>query len=102
MSVDFKPSITSDIYAYVLKSSDEQAVQVMDTLMSTGGSNHNDNSVNEYKRAKEEMKRLGFTSYEEYMDYLEFARIKSKQVEKTLNVGQVNSPYSRSFYHKIY
>ncbi|MDE6407235.1 MAG: tyrosine-type recombinase/integrase [Anaeroplasmataceae bacterium] len=83
-----KPSTTSDIYAYVLKSSDTQAVQVMDTLISTGGSNHDD-SVNEYKKAKEEMKRLGLTSYEEYMDYLEFVRIKSKQVEKTLNVGQV-------------
>ncbi len=33
--------------------------------------------------------RLGFTSYEAYMDYLEFVKIKSKQVEKTLNVGQV-------------
>lgn len=84
-----KPSTTSDIYAYVLKSSDAQAVQVIDTFMSNGVSNHNDDSVNEYKKAKEEMKRLGLTSYEEYMDYLEFVRIKSKQVEKTLNVGQV-------------
>lgn len=45
-------------------------------------------SVNEYKKAKEEMKRLGFTSYEEYMDYLEFMLIKSKQKEKTLSIGQ--------------
>ena len=66
-----KPYTTLDIYAYVLKSSDTQAVQVMDTLISTGGSNHNDALVNEYKRVKEILKRLGLTSYEEYMDYLE-------------------------------
>lgn len=84
-----KPSTTSDIYAYVLKGSDTQAAQIMDTIMIKGGSNHSDDSVNEYKRVKEEMNRLGFTSYEEYMDYLEFIRIKSKKTEKTLNVGQV-------------
>lgn len=61
----------------------------MDTIIIKGGSNHSDDSVDEYKRVKEEMYRLGFTSYEEYMDYLEFIRIKSKQKEKTLNVGQV-------------
>ncbi len=82
-----KPSTTSDIYAYVLKSSDNQAAQLMDNLMLSGGSNRNEDSVNEYKRAKEEMNRLGFTSYEEYMDYLEFIKIKSRQTEKTLNIG---------------
>ncbi len=84
-----KPSTTSDIYAYVLKGSDEQAVQVMDSFMINGVSNPGKSSVNEYKKAKEEMKRLGFTSYEEYMDYLEFMQIKSKQKEKTLSIGQV-------------
>ena len=39
-------------------------------FMIKGGSNHNDDSVNEYKKVKEEMNRLGFTSYKEYMDYL--------------------------------
>lgn len=48
----------------------------------------NNDFVNEYKKAKEEMKRLGFTSYEEYMDYLDFINIKTRQKQKTLNVGQ--------------
>ncbi len=56
----------------------------------TGGILKDDNgSVNEYKKAKEEMKRLGFTSHEDYLDCLKFIRIKSKQTEKTLNMGQV-------------
>ena len=29
-------------------------------------------SIAEYKRAKEEMARLGFTDYDEYLDYLEY------------------------------
>lgn len=31
-----------------------------------------DGSIAEYKRAKEEMARLGFTDYDEYLDYLEY------------------------------
>lgn len=31
-----------------------------------------DNSIAEYKKAKEEMTRLGFTDYDEYLDYLEY------------------------------
>ncbi|MDE7263682.1 MAG: hypothetical protein K2N64_03360 [Anaeroplasmataceae bacterium] len=65
-----KPSTTSAIYAYVLKGSNTQAEQIMDIIMIKGGSNHNDDSVNEYKKVKEEMNRLGFTNYKEYMDYL--------------------------------
>lgn len=84
-----KPSTTSDIYAYVLKGSDTQAAQIMDTFISNRELNQENTSVNEYKRAKEEMKRLGFTSYEEYMDYLEFMKFKSRKSEKTLNIGQV-------------
>lgn len=61
----------------------------MDTLISNRDLNQEDNSLNEYQKVKEEMKRLGFTSYEEYMDYLEIIKFKSKQVEKTLNIGQV-------------
>ena len=39
----------------------------------TGGILKDDNgSVNEYKKAKEEMKRLGFTSHEDYLDCLKF------------------------------
>ena len=31
-----------------------------------------DDSIAEYRRAKEEMARLGFTDYDEYLDYLEY------------------------------
>ncbi len=31
-----------------------------------------DNSIAEYKKAKEKMARLGFTDYDEYLDYLEY------------------------------
>lgn len=34
-------------------------------------------SVNEYKQAKAEMQRLGFTDYDEYLDYLEFTQRKA-------------------------
>ena len=34
-------------------------------------------SVSEYKQAKAEMQRLGFTDYDEYLDYLEFTKIKA-------------------------
>ena len=34
-------------------------------------------SVNEYKQAKAEMQRLGFTDYDEYLDYLEFIQRKA-------------------------
>lgn len=33
-----------------------------------------DDSIAEYKKAKEEMARLGFTDYDEYLDYLRAAR----------------------------
>ena len=31
-----------------------------------------DNSIAEYKKAKEEMAKLGFDDYDEYLDYLEY------------------------------
>lgn len=53
-----KPSTTSDIYGYVLKGSDTQAAQIMDTLISNRELNQEDNSLNEYKKAKEEINFL--------------------------------------------
>ena len=35
-----------------------------------------DQSLAEYKKAKQEMQRLGFTDYDEYLDYLEFTQRK--------------------------
>ena len=31
-----------------------------------------DNSIAEYKKAKEEMAKLGFDDYDEFLDYLEY------------------------------
>ena len=31
-----------------------------------------DDSIADYRKAKEEMARLGFTDYDEYLDYLEY------------------------------
>lgn len=36
-------------------------------------------SVNEYKKAKEEMARLGFNDYNEYLDYFEFVKIQQSR-----------------------
>ncbi len=36
-----------------------------------------DKSLAEYKKAKQEMQRLGFTDYDEYLDYLEFTQRRS-------------------------
>ncbi len=47
-------------------------------LKQTNNSSYNeiledvDDSIAEYKKAKEEMARLGFTDYDEYLDYLEY------------------------------
>ena len=42
--------------------------------------NDYDKSLAEYKKAKQEMQRLGFTDYDEYLDYLEFTqRIAAKK-----------------------
>ena len=38
-----------------------------------------DDSVDEYKKAKEEMAKLGFDDYNEYLDYLEFMKIQKSR-----------------------
>lgn len=37
----------------------------------------NDFAISEYRKAKADMERLGFTDYDEYLDYLEFTQKKS-------------------------
>ncbi len=37
-------------------------------------------SVTEYKQAKAEMQRLGFTDYDEYLDYIEFTKRRSARL----------------------
>lgn len=72
----------------MLKGGDILAAQIMETLIISEISKDNYDIVNEYKKAKGEVKRLGFSNYEEYTDHLDFMKIRSKQTEKTL-VGQI-------------
>ena len=37
-----------------------------------------DNELDEFKRMKAEMQKLGFTSMQEYMEYLEFKKLKQR------------------------
>lgn len=37
------------------------------------------NEIDDYRKAKEEMKRLGFKDYDEYLDYLEFKKKKQQR-----------------------
>lgn len=104
-----RTSTTSDIYAHVLKSSDQVAAETIDNIFGKKDDSlgiketqikkvektssydipseplsevSNINLVNSYRKAKEEMKRLGFTSYDEYLDYLEFEnKTKKRDIE---------------------
>ena len=84
-----RTSTTTDIYAYALESSDQVAAEKIEDIFSgktnikIGMINEDvsqeekaDDSVNEFRKAKEEMKRLGFDSFKEYQEYLEFKRIR--------------------------
>ena len=79
-----RTSTTTDIYAYALESNDKEAADKLSDLF-----NKNDykigvedeesvsanDDISEYKKAKEEMNKLGFKDYNEYLDYLEFKEI---------------------------
>ncbi len=83
-----RTSTTTDIYAYALESNDKEAADKLSDLF-----NNNDykieveddesvtvnNDVSEYKKAKEEMNKLGFNDYNEYLDYLEFKKIQQSR-----------------------
>ena len=56
---EFKPNV-KDIIEKASKLSHDEILEEVD------------NSIAEYKKAKEEMTRLGFTDYDEYLDYLEY------------------------------
>ena len=75
-----RTSTTTDIYAYSLNGSDKSAANAINNIFADGvkRSNNIDNSLEEFKKAKEEMKRLGFDSMREYNEYLEFMRLRNK------------------------
>ena len=94
-----RTSTTSDVYAYALRSSDRAAADTIDRifgnkeaigveegiLLDEDGPENECLSVQEFKKAKEEMKRLGFDSWEEYQDYLDFMETrKTRGVDFTM------------------
>ncbi len=77
-----------NIYAYSLEASDNDAANKIEDIFS-GKTNIKigtiyepkentscDNDVEEFKRIKEEMNKLGFDSLKEYQEYLEFKKMK--------------------------
>ena len=94
-----RTSTTSDIYAYALRSSDREAANTIDRVFNeektlvkavtspeTINSSTGDEIVlkDEFKKAKEEMKRLGFETfdeYQEYLDYIEMRKVRKKDME---------------------
>ena len=88
-----RTSTTSDVYAYALRSSDRAAADTIDrifenkeaidvgedTLFDKGGSENECSSVQEFKKAKEDMKRLGFDSWVEYQEYLDFIEMRKNR-----------------------
>ena len=82
-----RTSTTTDIYAYALESTDQVAAEKISEVFKNNNFNISmkqgiqisNDSVNEYKRAKEEMTRLGFNDYNEYLDYLEFMKIQQSR-----------------------
>lgn len=56
---------------------DEEVIETPDETSLDEDLDTLEQSVNEYKKAKAEMQRLGFTDYDEYLDYLEFTQRKA-------------------------
>lgn len=88
-----RTSTTSDVYAYALRSSDRAAADTIDrmfgdeatvgikdgALFNENCSEDDNSSVQDFKKAKEEMQRLGFDSWEEYQDYLDFMKMRKNR-----------------------
>ena len=83
-----RTSTTTDIYAYALESNDKEAADKLSDLFKNNDykieveddeSVTVNNDVSDYKKAKEEMNKLGFNDYNEYLDYLEFKKIQQSR-----------------------
>jgi len=73
-----RTSTTTDIYAYAFKNSNKEASNILqsrlnDTIQAEA---INTDERNEYRKAKEEMKKLGFTNMREYLDFVEYRKMK--------------------------
>lgn len=99
-----KASTTSDIYAHFIRSSDITAANQMDKMFNPYLKNVDlldDNqsieksleeiaknkieSVNAFRKAKIEMKELGFETYDEYLEYLEYKNKEEKKKQIVLD-----------------
>ena len=77
-----RTSTTSDVYAYALPSTDQAAANLLNNLLINSQKETavrpevSNEGVEDYHKAKEQMARLGFEDYDEYLDYLEFVEKK--------------------------
>ena len=82
-----RTSTTSDIYAYVLQDSDKSAANLINNIFESDNKNEllrsNNSYIDDYRKAKEDMQRLGFKTMEEYMDYLDYINIKKMRSNRT-------------------
>lgn len=83
-----RTSTTTDIYAHFMRSSDQMAAETIDKMFANEDEIEEaklevkedkkaieeltSDDVNAYRKAKQEMTRFGFESYDKYLDYLDF------------------------------
>ena len=89
-----RTSTTTDTYAHFIRSSDLAAAQTLDRLF---GDVEEEPSpiktadpikkkaelVGSFRKAKEEMERLGFETYEEYLEYLDFVKARKNHSQNS-------------------
>ena len=86
-----KTSTTTDIYAYSLIGSDKLAASAISNALNNKDISDTDetkSSLLEFKKAKEEMIKLGFESMDEYIDYKKY--ISSLNEKKENNVKEIH------------
>lgn len=73
-------STTLDIYSYAFNHIDREAANLTANMgKAPTNSPTTNNDLDDYKKVKEEMDRLGFKSYDEYYDYLDFINTRNKK-----------------------
>lgn len=84
-----KTSTTTDIYAYSLIGSDKLAASAISNALNNKNITDTDeekSSLLEFKKAKEEMIKLGFESMDEYIDYKKYmSSLRDAKQKKILN-----------------
>lgn len=74
-------STTLDIYSYAFNHIDREAANLTANMgKEVALKQATNNDVDDYKKVKEEMDRLGFKSYDECYDYLDFINVRNKRM----------------------